>query len=216
MYGISWILLVLTGLIFLWRADPAAPATGLGPMLQGAVGAGARWLHRIAAIGLMLSPLIRLAGDWKSVLPDLKELFTFGKSDLKYMMIAPLHYTLGKPALPPQGKFNGGHKVNFYVVVLTFIGFVISGLVMWFGRGAVGDETFILMQIIHSVCFWIGLAMGLLHIYLTMVHPFTSKSLSAILNGYMDMGYAKAEHRIWVDKEIASGKADVKEEGKAS
>lgn len=212
-YGISWILLVLTGIIFLWRADPKSAATGLGPMLQGSVGQGARWLHRVAAIGLMVSPFIWLL-DGKTLWPDLKELLSFGKNELKYMMVAPLHYTIGKPALPPQGKYNGGHKLNFYVVILTFIGFVISGMVMWFMRGTVTDDTFHLMQIIHSVSFWLGLVMGILHIYLTMVHPFTSKALGAMLDGYMDLGYAKAEHKLWVDREIMSGKADIIDQGK--
>ncbi len=211
-YGTSWILLVLTGAIFLWRPDPAAAAGGLGPMLQGAVGATARTIHRIAAIGLMVSPFIWLAGDIKSVWPDLKELLTFTAADAKYMAIAPLHYTVGKPALPPQGKFNGGHKVNFYLVILTFIGFVVSGLTMWFQRGVVSDATFNTMQIIHSVCFWGGLAMGLLHIYLTAIHPFTSRSLSSMTRGFMEMNYAKAEHKVWVEREIAAGTAVIVEE----
>ncbi len=215
-YGISWILLVLTGAIFLWRPDPSTGAVGLGPMLQGAVGQSARFLHRVAALGLMVSPFIWLLGDRRSLGPDLKELLSFGKDDLKYMLVAPLHYTVGKPALPPQGKYNGGHKVNFYVVVLTFVGFVISGLTMWFGRGVVSDETFKLMQIIHSGSFWVGLCMGLVHIYLTAIHPFTSRSLSAMLTGFMDLGYAKAEHGLWVERQLKSGRAEIVEEGRAS
>lgn len=215
-YGISWILLVLTGIIFLWRPDPHAGATGFGPMLQGAVGQTARFLHRVAALGLMAAPLIWLFGDPKSLWPDLKELLAFGKADLKYMLVAPLHYTFGKPALPPQGKYNGGHKVNFYVVILTFISFVVSGLYMWFGRGPVPHkDLFNLMRLIHSVSFWIGTCMGLLHMYLTMVHPFTRRSLEAMLKGHMDLGYAKAEHGLWVERELKSGKAQIIEEGKA-
>ncbi|MDB4893973.1 MAG: formate dehydrogenase gamma subunit, partial [Firmicutes bacterium] len=47
-YGISWILLVLTGIIFMWRPDPHAYAGGLGPWLQGFIGQSARFIHRIA------------------------------------------------------------------------------------------------------------------------------------------------------------------------
>lgn len=216
MYGVSWILLVLTGVIFLWRADPKSAATGLGPLLQGSVGQSARFIHRVSALVLMASPFIWLLGAPKTAWADLKELLAFGKADLKYMMVAPLHYTVGKPALPPQGKYNGGHKVNFYIVVLTFIGFVVSGLVMWFGRGAVSDATFNLMQILHSISFWGGLCMGLLHIYLTAIHPFTSRSLSAMVNGWVDLDYAVAEHGVWVEESIKSGKAEIREEGKTA
>lgn len=216
LYGVSWILLVLTGAIFLWRADPKSAATGLGPMLQGTVGQYARFLHRVAAVVLMVSPVVWLLGSPKGALSDLKELFSFRKDDMRYMLIAPLHYTVGKPKLPPQGKYNGGHKVNFYVVVLTFVAFVVSGLSMWLGRGAITDETFKLMQIIHSVAFWGGLSMGLLHIYLTMIHPFTSRSLSAMVNGWVDLDYAAAEHSLWIEESVKSGTAEIVGEGKSA
>lgn len=216
MYGVSWILLALTGIIFLWRGDPTTGAVGLGPLLQGTVGQVARLTHRVSAIILMAAPLVWILGDPKSVLPDLKELLAFGKNDLKYMLVAPLHYTTGKPDLPPQGKYNGGHKTNFYVVLLTFFAFVISGMTMWFGRGMVTDETFHLMQLIHSLSFWGGMAMTLLHIYLTMIHPFTSRSLEAMVKGWVDLGYAKAEHSLWVDEALKNGTAEIVEEGRSA
>jgi formate dehydrogenase subunit gamma len=216
-YGSSWILLVLTGVVFLWRPDPTAAAGGLGPLLQGSVGAGARLIHRVGAIGLMISPLIWLLGDTRSLWPDLKELLAFGPRDLKYMLVAPLHYTVGRPALPPQGKYNGGHKVNFYVVVLTFVAFVVSGLYMWFGRGpGEAKELFNLMRIIHSVAFWGGVCMGVLHIYLTAVHPLTRRSLSAMTTGYMELNYASAEHKLWVEEAKAAGQVESSDGGRAS
>lgn len=215
-YGTAWILLVLTGSIFLWRANPESTAVGLGPYLQGSVGQTARLVHRVAAVVLMVSPLVWLLGSPKTALSDLKELLAFRSNDLKYMLIAPLHYTTGKPALPPQGKYNGGHKVNFYLVVLTFIAFVISGLAMWFGRGSIGAESFKSMQIIHSIAFWGGLAMGLLHIYLTAIHPFTSRSLSSMVSGWLELNYAAAEHSIWVEEAVKNGTAEIRDSGKTA
>jgi formate dehydrogenase subunit gamma len=204
-YGISWILLVLTGITFVWRPDPHAAAGGLGPLVQGTVGAVLRTTHRVAAIGLMVAPFIWLLGDVKSLWPDLKELLTFTRLDAKYMAVAPLHYTIGKPGLPPQGKYNGGHKVNFYVVILTFVAFVVTGLGMWFGRGTMGKDAFNMMRIIHSISFWGSLAMGLLHMYLTAIHPFTGRSLKAMTRGYVDLDYARLEHSVWVEQAAAAG-----------
>lgn len=215
-FGISWLLLAATGIIFLWRPDPHGGAVLLGPLLQGTVGQVFRFTHRVAAIGLMAAPLIWLFGDPRTVVPDLKELLAFGKNDLRYMLLAPLFYTFGKPALPPQGKYNGGHKTNFYVVLLTGIAFVVTGLIMWFGRGTVAKDTFNMARLIHSISFWGGLAMVLLHIYLTAIHPFTRISLESMLKGRLDLSYAKAEHGLWVDELIKSGQADIVEEGKAS
>lgn len=216
LYAASWIVLAVTGSIFLWRGDPAAPAGGLGPFLHGSVGQTLRLIHRIAAIGLMTSPLIWLLGDPRSVWPDLKELFTFGKNDLKYMLIAPLYYTTGRGQLPPQGKFNGGHKVNFYVVFTTYFTFIGSGLVMWFGRGAVSDEAFHAAQFIHSLSFWLGSGLFLLHFYLTAVHPFTRRSLSAMVDGWTELQYARLEHGEWVEREIRNGTAQIRESEQAA
>jgi len=216
LYAGSWIVLALTGSIFLWRGNPAEPAAGLGPLLHGSVGQTLRLVHRIAAIGLMSSPLVWLLGDPKTVWPDLKELFTFTKNDLKYMLIAPLYYTTGKGHLPPQGKFNGGHKVNFYVVFLTYFTFIGSGLVMWFGRGAVSDEAFHAAQFIHSLSFWLGSGLFLLHFYLTAVHPFTRRSLSAMVDGWTELQYARLEHGEWVEREIRNGTAQIRESEQAA
>ncbi len=211
LYSGSWIILALTGIAFLWRGDPTEPAAGLGPLLQGSVGQTLRLVHRVAAIGLMTSPLVWLLGDPKSVWPDLKELFSFGKNDLKYMLIAPLYYTTGRGQLPPQGKFNGGHKVNFYVVFTTYFTFIGSGLVMWFGRGAVSDQAFHTAQLIHSLSFWLGSGLFLLHLYLTAIHPFTRRSLSAMVDGWMELQYARLDHSEWVEREVRSGTAQIRD-----
>lgn len=218
LYGGAWIVLVLTGAIFLWRPDPHATAGGLGPLLQGSVGQWARLIHRVAAMVLMAAPFIWLAGDRQSLFADLKELLAWTRDDLKYLALAPLHYTFGKPALPPQGKYNGGHKANFWVVLLTFIGFVVSGLWMWFGREGiqVTKEAFRLMLLIHNLCFWAGLLMGILHMYLTLIHPFTRQALESMVSGYVNLGYARAEHRVWVEKQLQNGEADLVEEPQVS
>lgn len=212
LYGGAWIVLVLTGILFLWRPDPNAGVTGLGVALQGTVGQWLRFLHRVAALVFVISPLVWILREPRGFSEDFGELLTWRRDDARYLMLAPLHYTLGKPPLPPQGKYNGGHKLNFLIVLLTFVGFVVSGFTLWFGRGLVEAETWRLMLLIHSLSFWVGLLMGLLHIYLTMVHPFTRQALSTVLNGYVGLGYARAEHRIWVDEQVRTGKADLIEE----
>lgn len=214
-YGGAWIVLVLTGISFLWRPDPRAEVVGIGALLHGSVGQWLRFVHRVAAILFMAAPLVWLLGEPRRFAADLKELLTWTAGDVLYLVRAPLHYTFGKPPLPPQGKYNGGHKLNFWIVLITFVGFVVSGLTMWFGRGAVEAETFRLMLLIHSLSFWVGLGMGVLHIYLTMVHPFTRQALESMLSGYVNLGYAKAEHPTWVEQQLRSGAADLLEEPRA-
>ncbi|MFO7173537.1 MAG: cytochrome b/b6 domain-containing protein [Bacillota bacterium] len=215
-YASAWLVLVLTGMTFLWRPDPHSPAVGLGAFLQGSVGQWLRLVHRVAAVALMAAPFLWLALEPRRVLAELRELMVIRGNDIKYLLVAPLHYTFGRPPLPPQGKYNGGHKLNFWIVVLTFLGFVVSGITMWFFRGVVPAETFRLMLLIHNFCFWLGLGMGILHIYLTVFHPFTRQALSAMISGFVDLKYATAEHAEWVEQQLRSGQAEVREVPAAS
>lgn len=210
LFVVPWLVLALTGALFYWRSSPYADVAGIGPYLHGSVGQWLRTVHRLAALVFLASPLVWFLMGPRKALAELREMVPI-REDLRFMAVVALHYTFGKPALPPQGKYNGGHKLNFLVVLLTYVGFAVSGITMWFFRGAVGVETFRLMLLIHSVSFWVGLLMALLHMYLTLFHPFTRRSLGAMVSGYVDLSYAQAEHPLWVKREVESGRAELVE-----
>lgn len=211
LFAVCWLVLVLTGALFLWRPDPHGAVTGLGVYLQGSVGQVLRTVHRVAAVGFMLAPVLYLVLEPRLFFRDLRDLVTITRDDLRFFVTGPVFYTTGKGHVPPQGRYNGGHKLNYWIVILTWAGFVVSGLTMWLLRGVVSAETFRLMLLIHSVSFFVGLAMGLLHIYLSLIHPFTRQALSAMTTGYVRLSYARLEHGRWVDEELRRGTADVRE-----
>lgn len=211
LYGGSWLVLCLTGMAFLWRGNPHGTVTGLGVYLQGSVGQSLRSVHRVAALLFMSAPLVWMLMAPGTFLGEVVKLLTFRKGDGKWLAISPVYYTMGKPPLPPQGKYNAGHKVNGWIVFLTYFGFAGSGLVMWFARGQVSAETFRLMLLLHDLFFWVGLGMATLHMYLTLVHPFTRQSLSAMVNGFISLRYARAEHALWVAEQVEHGKAKAAE-----
>lgn len=211
LFGICWLVLALTGALFLWRPDPQGTVTGLGVYLQGSVGQTLRTVHRVAAVGLILAPLLYIVLEPGRFFRDLKELVTITRNDLRFFVTGPVFYTTGKGHVPPQGRYNGGHKLNYWIVILTWIGFVVSGIVMWLLRGVVGAETFRLMLLIHSLSFFVAVPMVLLHLYLTLLHPFTRQALSSVISGYVKLSYARMEHRQWVEEELARGTAELRE-----
>lgn len=209
LYAGSWLVLALTGMAFLWRPDPHSTVLGLGASLQGSVGQVLRTVHRVAALFFMTAPLVWMALEPRTFLGEVVELLTLRKMDWQWLAIAPRHYFTGKPPLPPQGKYNAGQKLNEWIVFLTYFGFAITGLVMWFGRGGVGVETFRWMLLLHDLFFWVGVGMATLHIYLTLIHPFTSQAISIVVSGYVNLRYARAEHPLWVAEQMESGKAEI-------
>lgn len=211
LYAGSWLVLALTGATFMFRADPHGTVTGLGVYFQGEVGQTLRSVHRVAALFFMTAPIVWMLMEPRGFMGEVIELLTIRKMDWKWLAVAPLHYTVGKPPLPPQGKYNTGQKLNEWIVFLTYFGFTISGLIMWFGRGSVGTETFRWMLMLHSLFFWVGLLMASLHMYLTLLHPFTSQALSVVVNGFVSLKYARAEHPLWVAQQMESGKAEVRD-----
>lgn len=209
LYSGSWLVLCLTGMTFMWRADPHGTVHGLGVLTQGSVGQSLRFTHRIAALFFMSAPLVWLIMEPSKAWGEVVELLSIRKLEWKWLAIAPLYYTLGKPALPPQGKYNAGQKLNEWIVLLTYLGFAVTGVVMWLFRGSVPPESFRLMLLLHNLLFWVGLGMATLHIYLTLLHPFTRQALSAVTNGYVSLRYARSEHPLWVQEQLESGQADV-------
>lgn len=211
-FAISYLTLAVTGSIFLWRPDPTAPAVGLGVLFQGSTGQIFRLVHRGAAVAFLLVPLLYFLLEPRRFLADMKELVTYTVHDLKWSVTAPLHYTFGKPALPPQRKYNVGQKLNYLLVVITFVTFSVSGITMWFFRGSVSADTLRMALAVHSASFFLNGIFVLLHLYLTLLHPFTRRSLEAMKTGFLPLDYAKAEHSLWVEEEVRSGRAEIVEE----
>lgn len=209
LYAGSWLVLALTGASFMWRPDPHGVVTGLGVYLQGDVGQILRTVHRVAALFFITAPIVWMLMEPRGFMGEVIELLTIRRLDWKWLAVAPLHYTVGRPPLPPQGKYNTGQKLNEWIVFTGYFGFLISGLIMWFGRGAVSVEAFRWMLLLHSFLFWVGVLMASLHMYLTLVHPFTRQALSIVGNGFVSLRYARAEHPLWVAEQMESGKAQV-------
>ena len=92
------------------------------------------------------------------------------------------------------GKYNGGQKLQFWLVCLAALGLLLSGLLMWF------PELFpaILRQlayIIHDVTFILFAILIVFHIYLgTAAEPGTFGSMT---RGTVTKAWARLHHGHW-------------------
>lgn len=197
---------------FHWVITAAALAlaiTGLllyVPAFAGAAeGSYSRIIHRVAAVIFVAAPLLFFLAKPGGSLRFIKQIFSWGKDDLAWLKAAPDYYFGGSEKnMPPQPDMNSGQKLWGLVAFLSALGFIITGIIMWFLKGAVSGEAFNWMVIVHDLCFIVGGAMLLVHLYLGAIHPRMTESLKSMIGGKVSVEYAKSHHGKWYN-EITKG-----------
>jgi formate dehydrogenase subunit gamma len=98
---------------------------------------------------------------------------------------------------PAGGKYNPGQKLFFWAVSLGAIGFLVTGIPMWFPLSfprMVREISYILHDITF-ICFLVGIT---LHIYLgTAAEPGTFRSMT---RGTVTRSWARLHHPGWFRK----------------
>jgi formate dehydrogenase subunit gamma len=96
--------------------------------------------------------------------------------------------------MPAQGKYNGGQKLLFWTVSVSFLLMLLSGIVMWRAYFAFPVTIVRLAAVMHA-------AVGALTIVLIMVHVYaaiwTKGTIRAMLYGTVTRAWAKQHHGTW-------------------
>jgi formate dehydrogenase subunit gamma len=170
------------------------------PWFGSSVGAGdggyvIRLLHRVGAVAFMLVPLIYVIFSPRAFFAAMKRVFTWGKEDLGWLQAAPAYYFLGdEEAMPPQDKYNTGQKLFYLVVVVCMVGFIVTGLLMWFGKGVLPVGIFQWSVFVHDLCTIAYGAFFLVHFVLSVMHPLMKGALNGMIFGWMPEDYVKHHH----------------------
>jgi len=185
----TFVPLALTGLVLY--------APFLGPLAQGGAGEFVRLIHRGAAVIFGFVPIVYLTIQPRRLLLNLRE-FMFDKEDIGWLKGAFGYYILGKHTdMPPQGRFNTGEKLNGVVMILAWVTFGVTGLVMWFGKGAVPPTLFSFMVIFHDLAMIASVCMFLVHLFLAVAHPLMWAALVSMRFGLTSADYAAEHHAKW-------------------
>jgi formate dehydrogenase subunit gamma len=152
------------------------------------------WIHRIAAIGLLTLPplavLLHLR-DAKVYLKNLKEGLLWSLDDVRWLMMKPLQVLRPAIALPEEGKFNAGEKLNFAMTTLGYPVFVASGLLIW-NTGVV-----VVPWYVHIILAAMALPLVGGHIFMATLNPSTRAGLPGMFTGLVDRGWASHHYRRW-------------------
>ena len=192
LYGLAFLVLVVTGaVLFLpWTSWSTAEA-----------GATNRLVHLIAGVVLVLVPLIPLlfSRSRRSFLADVKTGFRWKKDDATSLkvLIGRAYWNGDATGLPPQGKFMAGQKLNILAQTVFFGALVVTGFVLWFGKGFVPQWLMQASVLIHALSAVGAVAIALVHVYMVTLLPFTKGAASTMFTGRMPADFARSHHAGW-------------------
>jgi formate dehydrogenase subunit gamma len=106
---------------------------------------------------------------------------------------------------PPAGRFNAGQKLIYWIVVLGGGAVATSGYLLMFpfyGTDIAGMQV---AQIVHGVVAVLFVAAMLGHIYIGTIGM--EGAVEAMWDGTVDVNWAKEHHSLWLESELAKGRA---------
>ncbi|MFA5537196.1 MAG: cytochrome b/b6 domain-containing protein [Bacillota bacterium] len=154
-------------------------------------------IHRFSGIAFTLAPIIFLVLlGWRHTKEWLREIFNWSNEDLKFIAGFPKNFFGFKAETPPQGKFNGGEKLNSILQIFGWVVFITTGWIMYLN--IFSATIFGWARVIHSFA---ALALGGIvigHAFLGLFHPDSKESINGMLGGYVCKKWAKEHHALWV------------------
>jgi formate dehydrogenase subunit gamma len=189
-HAATYIVLAFTGFLIF------APL--LKGLVQGDWGQALRLTHRFFAVlfGLMAIgyPIIQP----KRFLMNVRENFRFGKEDIGWVKAVIPYYLMGRHVdMPPQPRYNTGERLNACAILLGYVFFGASGLLMWFGKGIIPNWMFRVSVIVHDLTMVATFCMFIVHFFLAVVHPLMWQSLVTMRYGVVPESYAREHHALW-------------------
>lgn len=186
----TFIPLALTGFVLF--------APWLQPLAQGEAGQSMRLIHRVASVFFGGVPIVYAIFQPRRMLMHLREFLSFSRYDLLWLKNAFPYYVLGRHSdMPPQPRFNTGERLNALIMVLGTIVFGITGLAMWFLKGIMPTNLYLVAVFFHDLMFIATFVMFMIHFYLAVVHPLMWQSLVSIRYGVVSESYAREHHAAW-------------------
>ncbi|MGB8970079.1 MAG: formate dehydrogenase subunit gamma [Candidatus Sulfotelmatobacter sp.] len=108
--------------------------------------------------------------------------------------------------LPPEGRFNYGQKIFFWLMFYGVILLLISGLGLWFVESIPGSLGWLrdLAITVHVVAALATIGGFIIHVY--MGTAMIRGGFTSIIRGEVSTAWAKTHHRLWYDQ-VTKGKS---------
>jgi len=195
-HGVAFLLLLFTGLGVLTIA--IQPAMNIFGGIQ-----VTRNIHRVVAVLFTIGMIIGFVGKGEGARQMrrwFKDVISFGKNDFAHAKNFGIEFFGGHKPFPPQGKFNGGEKLNSMITILGTLCIVISGYIIWLAP-SIPQWIVQWAYPIHSACALFMAALLIAHLYLGLLHPDSNQALKGIFTGWVPAKFAFEHYEKWYNEE---------------
>ena len=147
-------------------------------------------VHLFSALGWAIAIVLVVAlGDRRRLAADWREIEAIDADDRRFLR--------GRRA--PQGRFNGGQKLNALVTAAFALLFGLSGFFLWLGER---DHRFLFdgTGTVHETLTLLSVGLLVGHLYLAVIHPATRHALRGMTRGDVREDWAREHHRKWVEE----------------
>ena len=192
MVASTFIILALSGLNLTFGRHILLPI--VGPEAFTAISQWGKYAHNFLAFPFTLGLVVMLLIWVKDNIPNARDIAWFKAGG---GLIGNEH--------PEAGRFNGGQKMVFWITVLGGAVVAVSGYLLVFPFFFTGMEGMQLSHIIHSLLSVLMIAALLAHIYIGSIGM--EGAFDAMGSGQVDLNWAKQHHPLWVQEEMAKGRA---------
>ena len=205
---LSWILLLLSGTA-LMSAESFALFGQAFPRWAGELLGGADnlllfhvvWGLAWAAVIVPLFLLFKRGG-----IEALREIM-LTRDDLQWILRKPFAMLgIGKKPLPPQDKYNAGQKLCGWIISLSTLALIASGLVMVLLPG--GGAVLRWAIPVHFAAAGAAVLVVVLHAFMATVVPTERPALLSMLHGHIPERYAREHNRRWWERATGKTQAD--------
>ena len=186
--AIAFILLALSGLVFFHPAFYP-----LSQLFGG--GVWTRILHPFIGVLMVLSFGVMFFNYWR--------LNIMTPNDREWLSHVREVVDGDDRNMPEAGKFNGGQKLLFWLLVACMVLLILSGIVIWRAYFAFMFPAVVIRfaSVVHAVAATIMIALIIFHIYAGF---WTKESIGAMLYGRVRRAWAKQHHPAWY-REMTGG-----------
>ncbi len=190
--AIIFILLALSGLTFFYPAFYP-----LNQLFGG--GVWTRILHPFIGIAMVISFGVECFHYWQL------NVMNVTPTDREWLRHAGEMVDGDDRNMPEAGKFNGGQKLLFWLLVACMALLILSGIVIWRAYFSFLFPAAIILfaSVVHAVAATIMIALIMFHIYVAI---WTKESIDAMLHGQVRRAWAKQHHLAWFREMTRGGK----------
>jgi formate dehydrogenase subunit gamma len=188
MTATSFIILAITGLNYIFGKRLLMPL--IGPDAFATWSQWGKYAHNFLSWPFMLGLLIMLVVWIKDNIPD--------RYDAAWIK-AGGGFLSGRHV--PAARFNAGQKLIFWSVILGGIALSASGILMLFPFSFTDINGMQWAQYVHATVGVILIAIMIGHIYIGSLGM--RGAYDAMGSGKVDLGWARAHHSVWVEKQQA-------------